>query len=423
MIQAFNARQVLRKRLLWVGFVAATLVGVVTWLTESEKVDERVMALAVHTAHRISPQTLESFESGKLSLAQLETMVQDVAADHFGIVELYDRQHQRLVEYVPPALDALEEDLKKGGHVPLRDEPAYIKRLVDGRFALVVGVPIARPGEPPIGYLEGVYLPDAETLSQIELDVLRTVALVVLAIMLTTLAVYPVVMALHREVLERSRSILRGNLELLEVLGGAIAQRDSDTNVHNYRVTLYAVTLAEAVQLPAAQMRDLIAGAFLHDVGKIGIPDSILLKPGKLTAEEFQIMKTHVSLGVDILKQSQWLLQARDVVAFHHEKFDGSGYMHGLAGAAIPLNARIFAVVDVFDALTSRRPYKDPMTPEAALEILGKDRGTHFDPALLDAFFPLAREAHARFAEADEEVLRAMLLPLLDRYFMNGNGH
>lgn len=421
MIATEDPRPTLRRRLLVVGMFTALLVGLITWYMESERIDDRVLTLALGAAHRISPASLEAHAQGRLDVAALQTLVEQVAADHFGIVELYDRHKKRLMEYVPPALEALEEELKQGGHVELAQEPRYMKHLIQGEFALVVAVPIQHPGGETVGYLEGVYLPDPETLAQIREDVLRTVALVVLAIALTTLTVYPVVLALHREVLVRSRSILKGNLELLEVLGSAIAQRDSDTNVHNYRVTLYAVALGEAAGQSAADMRNLIAGAFLHDVGKIGISDTILLKPGRLTPEEFQVMKNHVRLGEDILRQSSWLLQARDVVAHHHEKYDGSGYMAGLAGEAIPRNARIFAVVDVFDALTSRRPYKEPMSPAAALEIMLRDRGSHFDPALLDLFAPLAPDLFARYGETDENRLRQTLLPVLERYFMVGN--
>ena len=420
MIATEDPRPTLRRRLLLVGMFTALLVGLITWYMESERIDDKVLALALVAAHRISPANLEAHERGELDAAALHTLVEQVAADHFGIVELYDRHKKRLMEYVPPALETLEEELKQGGHVELTGEPRYMKQLIQGEFALVVAVPIQRPGGETVGYLEGVYLPDPETLAQIREDVLRSVALVVLAIALATLTVYPVVLALHREVLARSRSILKGNLELL-VLGSAIAQRDSDTNVHNYRVTLYAVALGEAAGQSAADMRNLIAGAFLHDVGKIGISDTILLKPGRLTPEEFAVMQTHVSLGEDILRQSSWLLQARDVVAHHHEKYDGSGYMTGLAGEAIPRNARIFAVVDVFDALTSRRPYKEPMSPAAALEIMLRDRGSHFDPALLDLFAPLAADLFALCGEADEAQLRQTLLPVLERYFMAGN--
>jgi HD-GYP domain-containing protein (c-di-GMP phosphodiesterase class II) len=288
------------------------------------------------------------------------------------------------------------------------------------RFALVVAVPIGRAGEAPVGYFEGVFLPDPQILAQIREDVLRTVVLVVLAILLTTLTVYPVVLLLHREVLRRSREILRGNLELLGVLGSAIAKRDSDTNAHNYRVTRYAIALGECLGIPDAQMRSLIAGAFLHDVGKIGIPDRILLKPGRLDPEEFALMQTHVTLGLDILKSSTWLQQASEVVACHHEKYDGSGYVQGLQGEAIPQNARIFAVVDVFDALTSQRPYKAAMLPAEALAIMRPERGRHFDPQILDAFLPLAENLYAQCCVADEDALRQQLMPALERYFIEG---
>lgn len=422
MSPALDARATLRRRLLWVGILSSALVGLVTWFTESEHIDEKVLALAVSAAQRISPRILEDHEQGKLDKGELEVLLQQVAADHFGIVELYDRHQQKLIEYVSPALAPLEEELKQSRHVVMGHRANYEKRLVRGEFALVVAVPIGRAGEPPRGYLEGVYLPDQATLEKIRDDVLRTVALVILAIGLTTLAAYPTVLTLHKELLARSRSILKGNLELLEVLGSAIAQRDSDTNVHNYRVTLYAVALGEAAGISSQEMRHLIAGAFLHDVGKIGISDTILLKPDRLTPEEFQTMKTHVTLGQEILHQSSWLLQAREVVAHHHEKFDGSGYMAGLAGAAIPLNARIFAVVDVFDALTSRRPYKEAMSVAAAMEIMGRDRGSHFDPRLLDLFVPLSAQVFQRYGEADEADLHQALLPVLEQYFMGQEG-
>jgi HD-GYP domain-containing protein (c-di-GMP phosphodiesterase class II) len=128
-------------------------------------------------------------------------------------------------------------------------------------------------------------------------------------------------------------------------------------------------------------------------------------------------MRTHVALGVDILDQSEWLQAALDVVANHHEKFDGSGYPKGTAGEEIPLNARIFAIVDVFDALASERPYKAAMSSEAALAIVEEGRGTHFDPALLDAFGGLAHSLHARWSVAPELELRSELGSKAQRYF------
>jgi HD-GYP domain-containing protein (c-di-GMP phosphodiesterase class II) len=205
----------------------------------------------------------------------------------------------------------------------------------------------------------------------------------------------------------------------MEVLGSAIAKRDSDTNIHNYRVTIYAIRLAEALGEHKAEVRGLIAGAFLHDVGKIGISDNILLKPGRLTEEEFDIMRTHVLLGLDIINKSNWLRGARDVVEYHHERFDGSGYLRGLKGEEIPLNARIFAVVDVFDALTSRRPYKEPFGFEEAMAILHRDRGSHFDPDVVDAMEGIAREMHQAISLASEEEVEAELNRLLQKHFFS----
>ena len=208
--------------------------------------------------------------------------------------------------------------------------------------------------------------------------------------------------------LDFSREVVKGNLEMASVLGAAIASA-TDTNAHNFRVTLYAIALGEAVGIDATGMRALILGAFLHDVGKIGISDNILLKPAKLDPEEFSIMRTHVTLGLEILRDAEWLQAATDVVGNHHEKFDGTGYPRGLKGEAIPLNARIFAIVDVFDALASSVLYKQPMSCEEALSIIRQDAGSHFDPRLVERFTRQACDLHRNYSTAGEETLKTLL--------------
>ena len=150
----------------------------------------------------------------------------------------------------------------------------------------------------------------------------------------------------------------------------------------------YASLLALAAGMHQADADDLLHAAPMHDVGKIGIPDRILQKPGKLDAEEWRIMQTHASIGADIIghHQSGMLAIARDIALSHHEKWDGSGYPHGLAGTAIPLVARIVAIADVFDALTSARPYKPAWPVADAVRYLEQQRGCHFDAALVDVF-------------------------------------
>lgn len=245
-------------------------------------------------------------------------------------------------------------------------------------------------------------------------------AMVVVVVLATLITVYPIIIFLNKGLFRLSTALLISNVELMEVLGSAIAKRDADTHIHNYRVTIYAIRLAEALRLSQHDIRRLMTGAFLHDVGKIGIADAILRKPDSLTGEEFGALRMHVGLGVDIISKANWLESARDVVEFHHEKFDGSGYMKGLQGESIPLNARIFAIVDVFDALTSRRPYKEPLSFDDALAIMHRGRGSHFDPRLLDAFDTVAPKLFAEIDHAEDAVVEATLRRLVNKYFLSG---
>jgi HD-GYP domain-containing protein (c-di-GMP phosphodiesterase class II) len=174
-------------------------------------------------------------------------------------------------------------------------------------------------------------------------------------------------------------------------------------------VAWIAACIAEEMGIRGSCMQSLIAGSFLHDVGKIGVPDAILLKPGKLSDEEFAIMRTHVLQGEEIVTGMGWLDGANAVVAGHHEKWNGAGYPRRLAGEDIPLSARIFAVADVFDALCSKRPYKEPLGFEAAMDILEKDTGSHFDPAVMAVFRPMARAVFDRLANCTEDEARDLL--------------
>lgn len=212
-------------------------------------------------------------------------------------------------------------------------------------------------------------------------------------------------------------NLQRANIELLEVLGSAIAKRDSDTNMHNYRVTIISIRFAEALGLKNGEIRTLIKGSFLHDVGKIGISDNILVKPHRLSKGEFEIMKEHVQHGMDIIQNYNWLNDAADVVFNHHEKYDGSGYPGGIKGKEIPLNARIFAIVDVFDALTSTRPYRKSLSFEETMSIIDKDSGTHFDPDLLSAFKKIAKPLYMEISTKKEEELEEILKGLINKYF------
>jgi response regulator RpfG family c-di-GMP phosphodiesterase len=163
-------------------------------------------------------------------------------------------------------------------------------------------------------------------------------------------------------------------------------------------------------------MRTLLLGAFLHDVGKIGIRDAILLKPGPLTEEETASMRAHVGLGLKIIGSSKWLQLARSVIEGHHERFDGRGYPRGLKGIAIPLEARLFSIVDAFDALTSERPYKRPLSLADSLACLQEGAGSQFDPDMVAAFCRIAGHAYHAIHPATGTELQDMLTSLVERH-------
>jgi putative two-component system response regulator len=188
---------------------------------------------------------------------------------------------------------------------------------------------------------------------------------------------------------DAQQATLRAHRETLHKLSVAAEFKDEDTAAHISRMSHYSALLAKKLNLSEAEVDMVLNASPMHDIGKIGIPDAILLKPGKLAPDEWEIMKTHTEIGARIL-DSTWsdLLEAGRVIALsHHERWDGTGYPKGLAGAVIPLYGRICAIADVFDALTSRRPYKEPFPNDKALEIVREGRGTHFDPQIHDLFF------------------------------------
>jgi len=209
---------------------------------------------------------------------------------------------------------------------------------------------------------------------------------------------------LTQEVELATREIRERERETVMALVKAAGYRDYETGAHIARVGHYAHLIANGLQLPAQDQALLLDAAAMHDIGKVGIPDHVLLKPGRLDEAEMAIMREHARLGYDMLKaSSSRLLQAGATIALgHHEKFDGSGYPQGLIGDAIPLFGRIAAVADGFDALTSERPYKTPWALDEAADYLRAQRGLHFDPQCVDVFlaaWPEVLAIRQRFAD------------------------
>jgi len=197
----------------------------------------------------------------------------------------------------------------------------------------------------------------------------------------------------------RAMELEEARIEILQRLARAAEFRDDATGLHTRRVGHAAAQIVNALGLPSLEVESVERAAPLHDIGKIGIPDTVLLKSGRLSADEFGVMKTHTVIGGEILSGSdvKLLAMGREIALSHHERWDGAGYPAGLAGDAIPLTGRVVAVADVFDALTHPRPYKAAWSPDAALAEIESQAGRQFDPAIVRTFAALFREG--RFTE------------------------
>ncbi|MRR50387.1 MAG: response regulator [Rhodocyclaceae bacterium] len=220
----------------------------------------------------------------------------------------------------------------------------------------------------------------------------------------THLALYDQSRELERMVDQRTRELLTSRRQIIRRLGRAAEFKDNETGNHVIRMSYYSRLLAAAAGLGDAAQDIIFNTAPMHDIGKIGIPDSILLKPGKLDADDWVLMKQHPGMGADIVGQhDDDLLRTAGIIALtHHEKWDGSGYPAGLAGEDIPLAGRIVAVADVFDALLSTRPYKPAFSLEESMEYMNTQAGRHFDPALipaLHAVLPQILKIRATYAD------------------------
>jgi putative two-component system response regulator len=210
---------------------------------------------------------------------------------------------------------------------------------------------------------------------------------------------------LEQRVRERTEELYQTQIDVIQRLSRAVEYRDSETGTHTMRMAQYSYSLALALDMTPEECEVISTASSLHDVGKIGIPDRILQKPGKLTPEEWEIMKTHTTIGSELLagSNSKFLKLGQEIALTHHEKWDGSGYPRGLKKEKIPLAGRICGLCDVFDALTSKRPYKEPWPIDDALKEIKQGAGQHFDPKLVEFFFqilPQIRRIHDQYGDS-----------------------
>ncbi len=399
----------------------ALLLSPFAWFFAQHSMRESIVELAIEDAHHLVEKggaiDLESHNVEMQALAAMKNIVTGI----FDIAEIYDKEGQKIAEAANTEGESIHEELK--GHPKPRffaPEYQYLK-LADGRNVLNVFVPLhevtQNQDSPVLAYFEGLRIIPPWQEKQVRFMSAAAMLFVSLASLLCGALLFPVLIHLNSEKESHAQEVLNSHITMMNSLGYAIAKRDSETGAHNHRVAWVAVRLAEQVHFKREAMQSLIAGSFLHDIGKIAISDTILLKPGKLSEQEMTIMRGHVSHGEDLVKGMGWLAGAHEIVSEHHEKWDGSGYPRGLAGQAISLSARIFAVADVFDALCSSRPYKEAIDFESVMQILNSESGTHFDPDMIVAFNQIAHGVYTELQQANEQDLEHNLDIKIKKYF------
>lgn len=399
-----------------VSVLLACLAGTAAWLIARENAEDTFVTQAVEESRRLLQQ--ETFRpQGPQATIRAQAAAQALSGGLFDIAGIYTADGMLMAEQMTPAGGALEKDITPHGP-PAYPQAFYeSQQLPADRWVWHVFVPLRSADQVLTGYFEGVRLVPQWQRELIQSDALKVALMVALAVLICGGVLYPLVIRLLEDNLRKTREVLESHLSMMQALGRAIARRDSDSGAHNYRVAWIAATLAEGVGLHGSRMQELIAGSFLHDVGKIGIPDAILLKPGRLDDHEMVVMRTHVGMGEDIVTGAGWVEGGRAVVAGHHEKWDGTGYPRGLAGEDIPLVARIFAIADVFDALCSRRPHKEPMPLPEVMQVLNEGAGKHFDPHLVKVFSTSAAQIYRKLVNASEEEVKTLLEFMVHKHF------
>jgi len=429
-----NPRTVHRNLILRIGvtaFIISVLFGFGVWQYGKKDIGREILLRTENGFKMLNNQIRDLFDDPKhLNPSAIQRHLEQIMSERrsfelgqFVWIGIYDLNEKRIAQVSDNTYEHIEWVEKLAGQAPgglLRHKNMKIDVIkLKGIPHVKIISPIKNSLDELAAYGETVFAVFPDTINNLRKRAINLALLAVFIVVVTTALLYPVIVHLLNRVASLSARLFEANLEILKVLGSAVAKRDSDTDSHNYRVTIISVKIAETCGLPKEDMRRLIKGAFLHDVGKIGIEDEILHKPGRLTADEFQLMKKHVAYGIDIVNKAEWIQEAVDVVGYHHEKYDGSGYDSGIEGGTVPVIARIFTIADVFDALGSRRPYKEPLSYDDTMEIIRAGRGNHFDPEYVDAFESISKSIYENYAGREDEGLVEELNILIKKYFYN----
>lgn len=405
-----------------VSLFVSTLSAIGMLLVLRNQAEKTIARIAEQETWRVHNQLVSALESpaGQPKSNASINAVNQMVGGMFEWVELYSVSGKKLAEASTEKGAKLEHSLLPHKTLNQLEPTTYVDANSTTSILRIIIPVFKTPGEfdsEVLGFVEVGREVPAWRKKQIQNIVIVIASIAALSALITGLLLYPSIMSLLRRQRENAQKLFDSHIQVLDALGLAVAKRESGTGVHNYRVTWIAATLGEAMGLSASKIKNLIAGSFLHDVGKIATPDQILLKPGKLTDDEMTIMKEHVSHGEDIVKNLGWFSDSLNVVSCHHEKWDGSGYPRNLNGDSIPIEARIFAVADVFDALCSKRPYKDEIEFSEAVKYINEQSGKHFDPTVVTKFENLSLYLYEKTHGLTEQGAKNLVEPLIAKYF------
>jgi len=412
--------RILFLRLLGAWAILSLVIAGLVYTLERGRMEQHIADLALNQAGVLSPAFSEfTKDPSPENLSRLENILQHIIARSFIVVEIYNTRKESVLVRGAERHGDIFHLLHWSDHdFPAAGGASYRSVHFEGTDYFLVLTDLQDSGARRVGYFEGIFRVSPRLRRAANLEILGSIAVISGALLAAFLVTYPIAGRLNRRLRLRTNEVLQSNLGMLQVLGQTVAKHDRRNYGHNLRVALYAVRLAECLALDEDHIRTLIKGAFIHDLGKVAIHDEVLRKPGPLDVAEFEEMKSHVRHGADIVRNYPWLNEARDVVLYHHEKFDGSGYPQGLKGGTIPLSARIFAIADVFDALASERGYKPALPVDEVLAVMADGMAGHFDPELFRVFREKALPAVADLPSVSMAGLEEMARRVIGRYFV-----
>jgi len=410
----------LLKRIAAIGLLGSFLAVAAVLYLEYRQIEPTMLDAAEKEARLFVPLLLKQDGSGEQSesAAPQPEFSDALAHTAFVTVRLYARDGTLLMEKSRPGSDAAARVFTAYG-VGL--EPGKnrtgVWKYQDKRLLLYSIIPVTGlQDDDIIGHAETIYRASLHDITSL----LKRIGLSCLigagGVLICSVLLYPGLVSFHNHLIKNSSELNRANGFLLKQLGAALAKSDVADPWHSHRVLIYGVKLAENQKLQRTQIRAFIQGAFLHDLGMLDVPTAILLKNAPLGPEERISLQEHPRKGAHLIKPYKWLKQSRDIILCHHENYDGSGYPAGAGHDEIPFSARIFTIVDAFDALTSPRPYRGAKELDDAIEKLELASGSQFDPVLLAAFKEIAPRLYGVVSKLEGKKLERELNGVLKKY-------